>query len=354
MSERMLPAIIDYNTRHGEVTILNLGQSSANTLYKENIRYLTCLKNVAKDIVIYNGKGIQNKRDVRDQVYCFESIKLIDEICASKNIDAIVLDDSRASHLNLLLGEYCNKVGIKLFANTHGNNDVHEWNEVNCLSNPFYYKLFVFGQYEVKHHEKKYANQKYIAGGIPENDVIKIAKKVPQQITVIVNRVVVDGPSTERLFDFSVFQQMKLQELQKNLNLPIVFKIKDRMSEDTDRDINALKSSIPKDIDYSIVVQLKNEVDFLAKSKIILTHGSTMAFKALQLNIPTVIFKETGPVGLFSTYRGTISLEEDYFEILQYLTHDYIESFLPDILEGSTTFDATQRYSDALSKEFIL
>ena len=49
MSERMLPAIIDYNTRHGEVTILNLGQSSANTLYKENIRYLTCLKNVAND-----------------------------------------------------------------------------------------------------------------------------------------------------------------------------------------------------------------------------------------------------------------------------------------------------------------
>lgn len=350
MSERVLSAIIDYHSRHGESVILNLGQSSKNTAYDSNLRYLNSLDSLGQSIVVYNGKAIKDKRDVRSISYCRESIAMISEVCKRHSIDVIVLDDSRASQLNLALGRFCNENHIKLYANVHGNTELHEVDEAFCLSKPFYHKLFVFGEYEVEKYNKLYHTGRYIAGGIPENDVIEFANKTEKKISVIVNRVVVDGPTTERLFDASVFKDMHLQELQNFYNLPIVFKVKDRMSEDTKRDVTSLQNSIPAGIDYTIETHLENEIDFLAESKIVLTHGSTMAFKALQLKIPTIIFRETGPVGLFETHKCTVSLGENFLSLLDSSVQESIK-FLPNILEGSLTFNATQKYSDALAKE---
>jgi len=351
MSERMLPAILDFHVRHGKTTILNLGQSSRNTNYQENKRYLSNFDNLPFGINVYDGKGIRNKRDVRSKQYCFESLSLVDEICERHNIDAIVLDDSRDNDLNLALGWYCKKTSIKLFANSHGNTDELEWDKTFCLSNPFYDKLFVFGRFEVERFESTYHKGKYIPGGIPENDSIKNYKKNSKQISVIVNRVVVDGQPSERLFDSSVVEDIGLVDLQKKLQLPVVFKLKDRMSEDTNRDVDSLISYLPKGLDYSIVTHVENELNFLSNSKLVLSYGSTMAFKALQLNIPTIIFKGLGPIGLFSSYKGKCDLDRSYFELIEKLDADYFESFLPHILEGSTTFDATKRYSDYLEEE---
>lgn len=346
MSERILPALFDYHQRHGDIFILNLGQSSKNTKYSSNLRYLKKLDEFDQN-KIYHGNGISNKRDVRDQKFCKESISLISTLCQKHNVRNIVLDDSRINKFNLFLGDFCKNNGIMLFANAHGNTDQIYLDETYALSKPFYNKLFVFGNREVIDF-KKFSNDSFLPGGIPENDTIQKYSKSEQQITIIVNRVNVEGQPNERLFDSTTINEMNLGKLQETYNLPVVFKLKNRMSEDLNMDVALLKKSIPSNINFKIVTDVDDEIEFLSKSKIILTYGSTMVFKSLQLMIPTIVFKELGQVGLFSSYKGTVSLGENYFSIIEKLNEDYLKFFLQSVLEGSTTFNATCLYSDLL------
>jgi hypothetical protein len=351
MSERILPAIFDYHQKkYGNVIILNLGQSSSNTSYTDNIRYVKLVNEISKNfgVLVYNDKGIIDKKDIKSEKFCDNAISQISEICKKHDIHHIVLDDSRYNNFNLTLGKLCKSRDIKIYANIHGNIDKHKIETYYSLSNPFYDKLFVFGKKELKFDK----HQKFLLGGIPGNDVIKDFATSQEQISIIVNRISGDKDPSEKFFDSSVFHEMKLIELQKEHNLPIVFKIKHRMSDNISKEIETLKNVISDKIKYSIVTHLDDEVEFLSKSKLVLTYGSTMAFKALQLNIPTVIFKELGTTGLFSDYAGTVNLGENYFKLIKHLDKSYFDNFLPDTLEGSTKFDATQRYS-LLLKENI-
>jgi len=353
MTERILPALINYHERYDEVVILNLGQSSKNTKYASNKRYhekllLSSLK------YIYNGSLISNKRDVRDIQFCLDSVDLIHKICEEHKIKAIVIDDSRVNKLNNLIGEFCKSKKIKLYANAHGNSDLSELEEAYCLKNPFYHKLFVFGKYEVDFLSKYFKKDIFLSGGIPENDAIQYVNNTEKQITVILNRVLSDNKLSEISFNKDSLQSMKLFELQKIFELPIVFKVKERMSDDIEKDIAHIHSLMTNNIDYNIQVNVEDEINFLSFSKIVLTYGSTMAFKACQMCIPTIIFKEMGQVGLFSKYKGTVSLGDEYINLINDLNHDYLKNFISNIVEYSTTFDSTKNYSDILYRELAI
>lgn len=353
MSERFLPAIIHLMNNVNSVeriAILNLGQASKHTCYESNLRYTKKIDKISNKINVYNGPPINNKRDVRSENFCFYSLKLISDICQKHKINTIILDDSRQSILNIYIGNFCKNNGIFLFANAHGITD--EPNICFSLNEPFYDKILVFGKKEAEFHNTHCGKNICIPVGIPENDIIKEVKTSEEQITVIVNRVVIDVPQSpgERMFDEQTLKDMRLIDLQKKFNLPVVFKIKDRMSDNTQRDVDAIKNFAPKNLIYDVVVHVDDEIDFLSRSKIVLSYGSGMNFKSMQMMIPTIVFKGLGVIGVFEDYYGTVEIGEDYFEKLYNLmsSNQNTKIFLEKNLEGSLNFTSTEIYCNAI------
>ena len=84
----------------------------------------------------------------------------------------------------------------------------------------------------------------------------------------------------------------------------------------------------------------------ISNAKCIISYGSTMCFKALQANKPTVIVREMGNVANFENYHGTISVFEDFFSVLDEWEDKQEEKdkFLKETLEGAAEFNATDLY----------
>ena len=75
----------------------------------------------------------------------------------------------------------------------------------------------------------------------------------------------------------------------------------------------------------------------------VISAPSTLTLKSIQLNIPTVIIKNSGQNGLFSDFDGLLSLDKK--SILKYFSseHNY-ENFLKNTLSGGLNFNSIGLY----------
>ena len=114
------------------------------------------------------------------------------------------------------------------------------------------------------------------------------------------------------------------------------------------KELNFLKSSIPEGLDYEIMYNTDDEKELISSAACILTYGSTMSFKPIQLEIPTVVYKDLGDLGNFSEYRGSISVGESYDFILEegFMKNEK-KSFLSRTLAGGIDFSSTKHYLDS-------
>ena len=158
---------------------------------------------------------------------------------------------------------------------------------------------------------------------------------------------------------------MRLQKLWETYKLPVVFKVKPPprviTTYEKGSEIRALQDLLavvmqkyPGTLDPMMEIVI-TEDDFdedwlLLNSKCVISYGSTMCFKAIQADIPTVIARELGNVANFENYHGTLALSDDYFEVLdnwEEKKQDRV-SFLENTLRGSLDFNSTELYVNSV------
>ena len=353
MSERIMPAIKSLN-KDFDIKILNTGQASFNTEYKANLRYRKYLiDNFSKDS-IFNTSKISHKGESRGPDNCRDIFLAADALMTDRTV-AVILDDSRHKFFSQDLYKAAKKRECKVFANTHGNISFKQIPLTYGLSHEkFYDHIFVFGDYERDYMISLGCDKNFVlTGGIPENDAMSDAKRTNEYILVVPNFILqrevggyqLDFCKNALALNKSVIKKMKLLSLQQKLGKKVFIKLKHRMSSPCDEEIETVRNIIPKDLEYDLIHHIDSEKSLMSGASCVLTYGSTMSFKPIQLRIPTVIYKDLGYVGNFSAYSGVINVGDSYEYILK---DGFIDSerekFLKGCLSGGVDFTSLDSY----------
>lgn len=243
----------------------------------------------------------------------------------------VVYDDNRRSHNMELV--YANSKG-PIFAANHGNtNQDHAYQHDKTV----YDYSFVFGKDDIKADFN-------IAGGIPSNDALKEYRNVEKKHILIIgnflgNRNTVLGLKAQ---DKNFFDSLNLKELNSKYNLPVVIKLKSREDErGYKHNLEYLESIIDSDVDYRVVVDVENDNKFIAESAAVISPGSTLALKPIQLGIPTAIVDGYGQIGTLRNYPYVCQPNQ----VIEYLSNYNFEDtkeFIENAIEGGLTFNSTK------------
>jgi len=208
------------------------------------------------------------------------------------------------------------------------------------------------GQSEYDRDKDNVPEGTMIKGGLPSSDKLKDIDKTGEHILVICNFLGNRWGPFEK-FDRKLVVKLKLKELQDELDLPIKYKLKSREDHPYPQKDFQYIDSISHDLKYETIMDIGDDSELIAKSKIVISHGSCMVFKSIQKNIPTILIKELGDVALFvDSYPDLYSKEDDLLPI--YLDKinsgvDYSD-FIKVSVEGGFTFTSTEIYMKELLK----
>jgi hypothetical protein len=252
----------------------------------------------------------------------------------------IISDDCR---LQSGMGEIYQKRKCLMVGNSHGNNRFNYpiTNYQKCFDG-----CFVFGENEITH-------QHLIPGGIPSNDKLKNYQDAEKQHILLITNFLGNKPTYTDPFGFhflpmddNFFNNLRLLDLQKKYNKPIIIKIKSREDGDYKEDINYIKNLLPEGLDYKIVVDVEDDNLLIAQSEIVLGHPSTMMLKSLQLKIPTAMFRNYG----YGDEGGCIYkncnqlIELEYNQIIKTLKSPPDLKFLERTVLGGLGFNSIDHY----------
>lgn len=342
-AKRFIP-VLENLSKDFEILILNVGQASDKTNYSDSKSY----QEKIKKFKTINSIGIKSQVERNNKKYTDDLIRIYSSL-DFKNISCVILDDTRDKNKENFLFSKCFKEGIPVIGNSHGYQEFKTNKTLfdsNCRKAFNYF--FAFGKNEKDALVKTGCDENLIFyAGIPENDRLEKVKnqKSNDYILVITNFLMPHQCSGNfRSYDKKVLQQLNLLELQKKFNKKVIFKIKHRLNTDINLEIQNLKSNIPEKLDYEIIVNCDDEDDMISKSLCVLSYGSTLALKAIQLGIPTAIFKNLGISENFKEYPYVFSVGDDYSSMFD-IDKEKINKFLDNCLEGGKTFTSTVVYS---------
>lgn len=256
-----------------------------------------------------------------------------------KKYDLIISDDNRNT-LKTDLENIYRKKSCELVAFEHGNSDNRYF--LKGLKKVFD-RCFVFGK-------KDAIEEHCIPGGIPANDKLSEYLNITKEHILVIVNFLGNRPSPFKLnFDKNFFYSSNLNILQKYYNLPVVIKLKSRSDEiGFEHNAEYLRYAVPKDLDYTVVMDVENDNKLIAQSKCVISAPSTMAFKPIQLGIPTVLIKGSGQEGSFYDYEGLLSLQED---IVTFLNQERNNSdWIERSIEGGLAFQSTESVIKGLNK----
>lgn len=338
MSERFISAI-NLLQKDFEVCVINSGQSSFSTNYLAKNSYQKYIIDNFHEDTILNTSDISDPNRSSHRKVSEEIIKIIRKLI-SNNTVAIILDDSRHSLHSDQLYNIAKERGVLVFANVHGNGSY------DIPPKKIYDYLFCLGEYDKGRYRSNWiSDDKLLCAGIPANDSLKSYTNTKEYILILCNFVL---PTPTYIHsDSSVFDKMGIRKLQEKLGLPVLFKLKHRFQSDTEKEVMCVREKFPESDTYHIIHDVDSENDLISKAACVLTYGSTMALKPIQMKIPTIIFKELGRVGCFENYLGLVGLGDSYDYIFQ---DGFMESqrgvFLDKVLAGGSNYMSTQFYLD--------
>lgn len=257
--------------------------------------------------------------------------KVFYRTCSNRGYDLILSDDNRLTLKTGLNKIYRSKTCLMIGC-THGNGD-----------NPYliegyktvFDKCFVFGN-----EDKKY--DYCIPVGIPSNDSLRLYKDLEKKhILILINFLGNRNSPFKVNFDKNFFKLIDIQSLQNTFNLPILLKLKSRDDEGGYRhNVEYLQKNLPSDLIYDIIVDVEDDNKLIGESACVISAPSTMAFKPIQLGIPTVLIKDSGQVSCFAKYTGLLSLQDNIIKYIQ--DYKYQAEFLKNTLAGGVDFSSTQ------------
>ena len=260
-----------------------------------------------------------------------------------KSYDLIISDDNRHSTKTKLWEIYDNRKS-NMIGCYHGAGE--RWNNKQFFEKTqgkVYDYTFVMGQDDCK---KNYC----IPIGIPSNDNLNNMRMNPKHILLIVNFLgnitsVIGNQPFPVTFDKKLVNNIDLVELQKIHKLPFIIKLKSRDGEGKNQIKNNsdyIKSIMP-DVDYNIVVDTNDLDNLIVDSKLIISAPSTLAYKPIQLGIPTILIEGSGQIGNFGMFKGLVKNDKEKIKdkINNMLDDSKDEVFIDTVIEGGSKFEST-------------
>jgi hypothetical protein len=309
--ERVYP-VIPYLSKDYKLDLLKLYEMKPDHKWEGNVD----LRN------IFNSKYLK---------YFSNIVPSINDIDYSK-YDLILCDDDRARNgvEKIYKNKQCLMVGC-----SHGNRDLNpnSWHAVKHHKVAFD-KCFVFGKKETL----PYA----LLGGIPSNDNLKSYLNEDKKHILVICNILGNHPARNEFklcFDKHLFNNLGLLKLQQKYNKKIIIKLKSRSNESYKRNITYLKEILPKNLNYEILIDIEDDNKLISQSFIVISSPSTLAFKPIQLQIPTAIIKDSGANGLFYDFKGFVELgEKNILNTLKDQLKNPDKMFIKNTIEGGSDF----------------
>ncbi len=109
-----------------------------------------------------------------------------------------------------------------------------------------------------------------------------------------------------------------------------------------------MNRKIHQSLNYRILVDVENDNQLISESKIVISAPSTLAFKPIQLGIPTVLINHSGQVSNFYDYDGLFDINKDFKSYLREYTKK--EKFINNTIAGGLNFNSTILMLDEIKK----
>lgn len=306
-----------------EIDLFCVGLFSLNTPWVGDIDERIVAINKYKQYFnnIIQGPGIQYHGDSIHQ-------SLLDFIDIS-SYKFVIYDDNREMQEFNIPHFYneCKHRNIKVIGNVHGNEDVTK----DAAGISYDFKI------------------EFSDGGIPANDSLSNVKIEPQHVLVITNFLGNRGSIFPINFDHKFIYESGILELSSHFNLPIKVKIKARLDKpDYHNDIQYVNNLLECDV----ITNSENIDELIAKAAVVISAPSTLAFKPIQLGIPTVLIKGCGQIGKFDTYPGLVELnKQQIFDSIQYqIDHGKFNEYIKNTISGGDIFQSSQNYVNYIKR----
>lgn len=279
----------------------------------------------------YQWVGDYDMRNIFNQKYLSYFKRVFYNSCDVKTYDLIISDDNRNSLKTNLKQIYINKT-CPLLACTHGNTD--DFYTRDGYKKVFD-KCFVFGNYDS-------IGEYCIPAGIPSNDQLMSYQNLNKKhILIIVNFLGNRACPFSVRFDETFFKDIDILSIQKYFNLPVIIKLKSRADElNYLNNVKYLYSILPKELNYRIIIDIEDDNKLIGQSSAVISAPSTLAFKSIQLGIPTVLINKAGSIGSFNYYDGLLNKEDNLLSYIQ--SYSKKSSFIENSIAGGLNFNSTE------------
>jgi len=269
--------------------------------------------------------------------------KLISDLDVDE-YDLIVVDDDRPRYGIKYIYERANDVGIPMIGCIHGSGIGFGSDRFGKMCS----HLFVFGEKDIRENNN---NESVFKVGIPSNDILKQYKQSNNHILVVINYLANRSCPYKVQVDRDYIEKVGLKELQKEFKKKIIFKLKSRLDHPyPQKDIDYL-NNIAYDLDYEIIMDYEDNNKLITDSFIVISAPSTLAFKSIQLGIPTILIRGSGEEkGHFENYKGLVDLDTQkiFDEIERQYNTDKDRDFILDTIEGGIDFSSTDKYINTI------
>lgn len=339
--EKMYP-IIPHLCKENEVDVLMFNQMSCNTPWYGDRDprfqfYEDCKKWGANVIQGPSHKEVNNN---------FRKGKAMSRHVNEKKYDLIILDDNKvkAGWGTPSLCQHMRSLGNKVIGSPHGNTEFDLYGLDNKINDILDYS-FVFGNKEKTELIKGKNNSRLIPAGIPSNDYLKNYSRGNKYILVFVSYV--QGNNAQKKnkngyepFTEDTFLNSGLLEIQRREGLPIIIKEKSRFKEGLEYSLKHLE----KYDGVSVIMDHESNDKLIAGSKFVVAAPSTLAFKSIQMGIPTVLLKNFGMTGNFDDFDGLSNLDSLSVQKKLYnqVENGRCSDFIDDTLSGGLNFNSTE------------
>tara|TARA_Y100000310_G_scaffold344647_1_gene458529 strand:- start:5453 stop:6595 length:1143 start_codon:yes stop_codon:yes gene_type:complete len=350
VGEKIYP-IIPLLAQHANVDVLNLYQMSCNSPWIGTSDPRTALYDICQKCcnrVIHGPaacKGGDNMAKIYDPF-----AKKLDKIL-SPPYNAMLIDNNIPTKGGATadIYQWLKKQGAAVIAAPHSNRDFKGYKVLKRMSNYFDYS-FVLGDKDIKNIIKtekgdKKQKKRLIPAGIPSNDKLKDYKHNGKYILVITNITdpkQIQGPVKHlKPFTKAEVDALKLTKLAEEFNCDVVIKLKNKMFYQTDHFEDSLKGYEG----LKFITDCDDDNKLIANAKFVISHPSTMAFKPVQLGVPTFLLGRYGMVGNFYDFPDLI--ECDYKSLKKAMEKDNTskyKDFIRETLTGGIDFTSSQIY----------
>ena len=341
--------IIPILAKQYKIDIYNVGEmSSKSPWYGDNdprIEWGTSYFKHANRII--DGDPFINQGD---------QINILNDLVNINGYSLVIYDDNR---LMPQLGmprfyKECRRKKVPVVGNSHGNWEFHP-NYLNGLNNVYDY-VMLLGQKEKNYYSNFYDKSRLLCGGIPSNDKLINLKKEKKHILIILNFL---GNHSEgaklfkNYFDRNFVKKSGIEKLSKKLNLPIIVKQKTRLDDKNyKKNVEFIKKAFSYDIKVKIISDTYYIDNLIANSAFVISAASTLAFKPIQVGIPTCIINRTGQIGNFHDFIGLSDLEE--YNIIRGLNSQlkpgYNSNFIENTITGGEKFTSSASYINSINQ----